>query len=579
MKCCDGACTDTSGDPLHCGACGTTCAVPNGRPRCVAGACMPSTCNRGWADCDKDPANGCETNLRVDPKNCTACGNVCALRNVLPACADGCYLGACAFGFDDCNGMVADGCETSVSGDVNNCGACGIRCGSVPNAKNACISGACQLTGCNNGYSDCDGNVMNGCEILSNSDARNCGACGNACAQGAVCIGGVCTCPPCNFPNAKARCAGVQCVIDVCNPNYGNCDGNSANGCERRIDGDISNCGACGNVCPMGLVCVQGSCTCPMCNIPNAKSVCVNNACVFDSCLPDYGNCDMNAGNGCEVDLRADAKNCGACGKACPQNAPFCTGGVCNNILASCLDYSQGGGQMSGIFNIDPDGGGPVSPFAVWCDMETDGGGWTLVARVSGDDAANWMLDTGEWWYDRVMEAGTPTSRNANADALSAAFWTVKATELKITRSDNNNDAYLFISNGNCLGGQTLREKITGYGNFRNGVIWGVDTVKGTCPGLFGNNYANTAGFAQAKCAMGLIGGPDSISFWADFGQGDGAVIMIGGGGGSCSRADHGIGVTEANSASFTDGGTGEADFGNDAGQPGKGFSLNLFVR
>ncbi len=79
--------------------------------------------------------------------------------------------------------------------------------------------------------------------------------------------------------------------------------------------------------------------------------------------------------------------------------------------------------------------------------------------------------------------------------------------------------------------------------------------------------------------AGGTVGAPDSISFWGAVGAGDGAVIMIGAGGGNCSRADHGIGVTEANNASFVDGGTGEADFGNDAGQPGKGFSLNIFVR
>ena len=39
---------------------------------------------------------------------------------------------------------------------------------------------------------------------------------------------------------------------------------------------------------------------------------------------------------------------------------------------------------------------------------------------------------------------------------------------------------------------------------------------------------------------------------------------MIGGGGSSCDRADHGIAITEAEQASFRETGQGEHDFGND---------------
>ena len=53
--------------------------------------------------------------------------------------------------------------------------------------------------------------------------------------------------------------------------------------------------------------------------------------------------------------------------------------------------------------------------------------------------------------------------------------------------------------------------------------------------------------------------------------------MMIGGGGSACSRADHGIGVTEANSANF-DFST-ERDFGNDGRSGTSAYSLNLWVR
>jgi len=62
--------------------------------------------------------------------------------------------------------------------------------------------------------------------------------------------------------------------------------------------------------------------------------------------------------------------------------------------------------------------------------------------------------------------------------------------------------------------------------------------------------------------------------------------MMIGGGGGtSCERADHGIGITEQNSASFveeTSGTQTEYDFGYDAVEenaPSQSYSFNLWIR
>ena len=56
---------------------------------------------------------------------------------------------------------------------------------------------------------------------------------------------------------------------------------------------------------------------------------------------------------------------------------------------------------------------------------------------------------------------------------------------------------------------------------------------------------------------------------------------MIGGGGSSCHRADHGIAITEANQASFRETGQGEHDFGNEGSarrKNNKAYSLNLWV-
>ena len=53
--------------------------------------------------------------------------------------------------------------------------------------------------------------------------------------------------------------------------------------------------------------------------------------------------------------------------------------------------------------------------------------------------------------------------------------------------------------------------------------------------------------------------------------------MMIGGGGDGCNRADHGIGITEADSAQF---GTGncDGDFGDHCNNPSS-YSLNLWIK
>jgi hypothetical protein len=76
------ACADkcvADNDATACGAACTVCAVPaNATAACAAGACGLGACAAGFGNCDMMPANGCETNLTNDPANCGACGTVCA---------------------------------------------------------------------------------------------------------------------------------------------------------------------------------------------------------------------------------------------------------------------------------------------------------------------------------------------------------------------------------------------------------------------------------------------------------------------------------------------------------------------
>jgi len=149
----------------------------------------------------------------------------------------------CQTGLADCNGNPADGCEINLNTSASNCGACGNVCTSA-NATSGCSGGQCTIVSCNTGWGNCDGQVSNGCETNLFSSTNNCGACGRACS----------------LAHATAACSAGTCIISSCNTGWGNCNGNSADGCETDLLTSTNNCGSCGCVCPSGKTCVNGVC-------------------------------------------------------------------------------------------------------------------------------------------------------------------------------------------------------------------------------------------------------------------------------------------------------------------------------
>lgn len=145
-------------------------------------------CPGTLADCDRFAGNGCEIDLRTSVANCGACRTACpALPNAGATCAAGACGFACSIGYADCNRNPLDGCEVEVRGNNTNCGACGNTC---PFGQ-SCVGMACA---CPTGQGFCTGV---GC-VSVQADPNNCGSCGRRCvAPASVCCSGVCraTCP------------------------------------------------------------------------------------------------------------------------------------------------------------------------------------------------------------------------------------------------------------------------------------------------------------------------------------------------------------------------------------------------
>jgi hypothetical protein len=144
LKACGGDCVATD-DPAHgCGAAScAACDVPNATATCQNDGCALQSCNPGFEDCDGDPANGCEIDVDSDPDNCGGCGNACAAPGQPGTCVycqqGQCQSSACPPYYGDCNCDPSDACEVDLKTDSSNCGFCGHVCAS----GQSCVNGLC----------------------------------------------------------------------------------------------------------------------------------------------------------------------------------------------------------------------------------------------------------------------------------------------------------------------------------------------------------------------------------------------------------------------------------------------------
>jgi hypothetical protein len=285
-----------SSDVNNCGSCGNVCSSNHGTSSCSGGTCSIS-CSGGWGNCNGLVSDGCEQTLTT-LTHCGACNNPCSLAHATASCATGsCQIGSCDSGWLNCDGGPANGCEQSTS---------------VTNG----VLTSCSNVNCNPGYGNCDGNYLNGCERSLNT-LTDCGNCNVACS----------------LANAAESCASGSCVVTGCNGGWGNCNGVQSDGCEKSLN-TLTDCGNC-NVA---------------CSRTNAVATCSTGSCAIQSCNGGYDNCDGSDSNGCETSLNTLA-NCRWCGDTCnlANVGESCATGSCQ-ISGSC---NGGWGNCNGL---TPDG-------------------------------------------------------------------------------------------------------------------------------------------------------------------------------------------------------------------------------
>ena len=166
------------------------------------------------------------------------------------------------------------------------------------------------------------------------------------------------------------------------------------------------------------------------------------------------------------------------------------------------------------------------------------------------------------FWYDKMSAYGS--TPDTDHDMISEAFWRTRANEIKLREATMPHTQRCWKRPTIVLRGKHFVNLSLLLETFVTvlATSWASDACLGSCTVRYGRQYQRTSGFEKYGFSSD-IQSSNYIGFWCDWSGGNGAVMMNGGGGSGCHRADHGIGITEEAHAMF--GGTDDfLDFGHD---------------
>src|SRR5262249_17877361 len=158
-------------------------------------------------------------------------------------------------------------------------------------------TGGSSSTGCS-AKAPCDsGEVCDGGDGADHDDYCKSGFCVDGVCCDTACEG---TCEACTMAKT-GQASGTCAPIPAGGPD------------DECAEGDGSECANTGECDGTAAACAVIPCT--LLNVD--KTHCEAGTCAIDMCTAGFGDCDMMADDGCELDVSSDIDNCGACGVAC----------------------------------------------------------------------------------------------------------------------------------------------------------------------------------------------------------------------------------------------------------------------
>ncbi len=316
----------SNGDSDSGGSSSSTTAGPEPEPFCGDGVIDDGeTCDDGGdngpgQDCKADcTANECGDGDQGPSEECDAGAD----NDDMGLCKTDCTAAACGDGFV----QPGEGCDDGNQVDDDD-------------GTNSCARASC------------GGGVQQPDEECDDGNADNSDACTDTCVA-AICGDGFLqegngeTCDNGVENDDNADCT-ASCQVATCGDGLVNNAGEGVEECDDGNDDDIDEC---------------------------------SNLCVA-------ATCEDGVLNGLESDIDCGGASCMGCetGQACVDN-PDC---LANNCVDNLCAYPTSCAQIlmldpdaaTGSYEIDPDGDGPEPAFIASCDMDTEGGGWTLIANL-----------------------------------------------------------------------------------------------------------------------------------------------------------------------------------------------------